>query len=408
MIGPQDRVTVVGAGIAGVSTAAALRRRGHSGPLVLLDAGAVPHDRPPLSKAYLSGRTGEDGVRLYPPEWFVEHDVDVRTGLRARSLDPATGTVVLPDGSSLVAEAVVLAQGAAARPPQVPGAGLGLPLRTLDDARRLRALLRPGARLVVLGAGLVGSEVAATATSLGVHVTLVDPDPLPLAAAVGEDVARVLHADHGRHGVRVVQDQVDSLAAVPGGTAVRLGGGEVLPADVVLLATGMRCVDDLARGAGLEVADGPGGVVVDERQRTSAAGVLAVGDGTRRRRPDGSPAAPAGHWDAARLDGDAAAATLLGQDAPPRGAAWFWSDRHGRHVEAVGDVRAGTRTLVRGTPGPDPFSVLAWADGVLVGAVSVDDVRTGRAARRLVDRQVPVDPDLLGNPATDLRVLLRG
>lgn len=430
-VGPDGTVVVVGGGIAGVSTVAALRRSGHRGPVTVLDEGDVLHDRPPLSKAFLRGDADVDDVRLYPPAWFVEHHVRVRTGTgtRAVTLDAATATVGLADGSDLVADAVVLAQGGVARTLDVPGGSLATTLRTLPDARLLRDGLRPGVRLVVVGAGLVGAEVAATASSLGASVTLVDPDPLPLARVVGGDVARILHADHASHGVQVVTDEVaevlcdgpDRAAGVEGTASgavralrVRLVGGVVLGADLLLVATGIRCADDLARSAGLTVAaavgsdpSGSGGVVVDDRQRASVARVLAVGDVSRRRRADGSVAPPAGHWDAARLDGEAAAATLLGLETPPRGAPWFWSDRYGRHVEVTGYPTGGIRTVHRGDPGPGPFSVMGWRDGVLTGAVTVDDPRTARAVRRLVDRRVVVDPDVLADPAADLRSLLR-
>ncbi|MGJ7439754.1 NAD(P)/FAD-dependent oxidoreductase [Aquipuribacter sp. MA13-6] len=406
-VGPAGAVTVVGGGVAGVSTVAALRRLGHTGRLVLLDAGAVLHDRPPLSKAYLAGTAAEGELGLHPPEWFTEHDVDVRQGVRAVALDPAVAVVGLSDGTTVTADAVVLAQGASAHRPPFAGVELATVLRTLDDARGLRERLRPGARLVVVGAGLVGAEVAATAVALGVTVTLVDPDPVPLAAVVGPEVARLLHADHARHGVEVVQDTVTALEGDDvDGLVVRLVGGARLAADAVLVATGMVPVDDLARSSGLLRADG-GGVVVDDRQRTSAPAVLAVGDGTRRRH-GGVTAPPGGHWDAARLDGETAAAVLLGLPAPDRGAPWFWTDRYDRHVEVVGDPTAGARTVVRGTPGQGPAAVLGWRDGLLTGAVSVDDPRTARAVRRLVDRQVTVDPDVLADPATDLRALLRG
>ncbi|MFC3689656.1 NAD(P)/FAD-dependent oxidoreductase [Aquipuribacter hungaricus] len=459
MITTDGRVVVVGGGVAGLSAAVELRRLGHRGPLVLLDRLDALHDRPPLSKAFLRDEVEVEDLSPYPHELLRDQGVDVRTGSAAVRLDPGDdqvpAAVTLADGTVLTADAVVLAEGGRAARPPVPGVELALALRTLDDARALRPHLLPGRRLVVLGAGLVGAEVAATAVGLGVEVTLVDPDPLPVAGAVGADVARVLAADHVRYGVRLVtaaavrlsdgapagtaaasgEDASEGTAASEGtvaseGTAaagaedgladerddrrpvlVELSDGSALEADVVLVATGMRPVDDLATGAGLEVAPG-GGTLVDGAQRTSAPRVLAVGDGTCRRRPDGGPGAPAGHWDAARLDGLAAAVVLLGQEPPARGAPWFWSDRHGRHVEVVGTVAVveepGSRTVVRGEPGPGPFAVLAWRDGVLAGAVAVDDALTARAARRLVDRGVRVDPDALADPATDLRRLVRG
>ena len=415
MVGPDGRVVVVGGGVAGLSVVVELRRLGHLGPVVVLDLGTVLHDRPPLSKTYLRGEVAAGDLAPYPLEQLRAQGVQVRTGTAAVSLDPGDpgrpATVGLADGSVLPAEAVVLAEGGRAHRLPVPGEGLALRLRTLEDARALRPLLRPGRRLVVLGAGLVGAEVAATAVGLGVEAALVDPDPLPLAGVLGSEVARVLVEDHVRHGVRVVTAAAERLDEVPGtgGALVRVGlsDGTMLEADVVLVATGMLPVDDLARAAGLDVA-ARGGTLVDERQRTSSARVLAVGDGTRRRRGEGREAASAGHWDAARLDGLAAAAVLLGQDVLGRGAPWFWTDRYGRHVEVVGEPTGGTRSLLRGVPGTGPFAMLGWADGVLTGAVAVDDPRTAQAARRLVDRAVVVDPDALADPGTDLRALARG
>ncbi len=412
MIAPEGRVVVVGGGVAGLSAAVELRRLGHGGLLVVLDAGPVLHDRPPLSKAFLRGEVTDTGLAPYPPQQLAELGVQVRTGQGAVSLDaggPGSPAVVTTaDGGEHEADAVVLAEGGRAHRLPLPGDELALVLRTLDDARRLRARLHPGARLVVLGAGLVGAEVAATAVGLGAVVTVVDPDPLPVAGALGPVVAGVLREDHARHGIVLVTAAAERIERLPeAGLRVGLSDGSGLEADVVLVATGMRPVDEVARTAGIEVAPG-GGTLVDGLQRTSAARVLAVGDGTCRRAPDGSAGVPAGHWDAARLDGLVAAAVLLGQEPPARGAPWFWSDRHGRHVEVVGDPTAGSRTLVRGEPGPGPFSVLAWRDGVLTGAVAVDDALTARAARRLVDRAVVVDPDTLGDLGTDLRRLARG
>ena len=415
VVGTDGRVVVVGGGVAGLSVAVELRRLGHLGPVVVLDRGAVLHDRPPLSKSYLRGEVAADDLAPFPSQQLLAQGVQVRTGTVAVSLDPGApdrpAVVGLADGTVLGADAVVLAEGGRAHRLPVPGQELALQLRTLDDARALRPLLRPGRRLVVLGAGLIGAEVAATAVGLGLDVTLVDPDPLPLAGVLGPEVARVLVEDHGRHGVRVVVAAAERLEAAPigAGPPVRVGlsDGSTLEADVVLVATGMAPVDDLARAAGLEVAVG-GGTLVDRRQRTSSPRVLAAGDGTRRRRARGGVAPSAGHWDAARLDGLAAAAALLGHDVPVRGASWFWTDRHGRHVEVVGDPVGGSRSIARGVPGTGPFAVLGWRDGVLTGTVAVDDARTTQAARRLVDRAVVVDPDELADPATDLRALARG
>ena len=172
------RVVVVGAGLAGVSTCVELRRRGYDGGLVLVDNGPFPHDRPPLSKDYLAGIADDAKICLQPPGWFDEHQVDLRAGARAVALRPAARSVELADGREEHANAVVIATGGNSRPLPVPGGDTPAVhmLRTVDDARQLREVLRPGTRLVVIGAGLIGAEVASTARRLGVDVVLVDGD----------------------------------------------------------------------------------------------------------------------------------------------------------------------------------------------------------------------------------------
>ncbi len=420
------RVVVVGGGIAGVSTVVGLRSGGFDGEVVLVEGGGLPYDRTPLSKAYLAGTADLGALALQPAAWYAEHDVELRTGTTAAALvlpgpdrdgagagagsSDAGPAVRLADGSWLAATEVVLATGGRAARPAVPGADDPRVhvLRTVADADALRDALRPGARVVVVGAGLLGAEVTATALGLGCRVTVVDPEPVPLAPALGPQVAAWLHSRHAAEGATVVAAALDRLEATDDGLRAHLAGAPEtagpLLAEAVLLAVGMAPETRLAEEAGLRV---DGGVVVDEGQVTSHPGVLAVGDATRRR-VGGVLRPRAEHWDAARQDGERAAATLLGTVRPPETAAWFWSDRHGVHVEAVGRMDEATGTVVRGSVGQPPFAVLGLRDGVVVGAVAVDDPTTVRAARRLVDRRTPVDADRLADPATDLRRLLRG
>jgi 3-phenylpropionate/trans-cinnamate dioxygenase ferredoxin reductase component len=401
------RVVVVGAGLAGVSTCVELRRRGYDGGLVLLDAGPFPHDRPPLSKDYLAGIADDAKIRLQPPGWFDEHHVDLRAGARAVALRPAARSVELADGREEHADAVVIATGGNTRPLPVPGGDTPAVhmLRTVDDARQLREVLRPGTRLVVIGAGLIGAEVASTARRLGVDVVLVDPVNPPLRAAVGLRVATFLHAQHRDYGIDVRTAAVDRIEQQGSGATVYLSGpAEPVTADVVLAAIGIIPATALAESADLAV---DGGVLVDDRHRSSNPAVFAVGDAARARRGDGSPGTRVEHWEAAQKGGAAVAAALLGAEPPVKGAPWFWTDRHGCHVEVAGSMTVAEITARRGTLGDGPYMEFTLAQGRCVGAVAVDDSRNLRAARRLIDAGLQVDPDALADPGADLRKLAR-
>ncbi|RCK69877.1 hypothetical protein DT076_07525 [Desertihabitans brevis] len=308
------------------------------------------------------------------------------------------------DGRRQPADTVVLATGGTPALPPVPGVEHARTLRTRADADRLRADLGPGRRLVVVGAGLVGSEVAATATRLGTAVTLVDP-VVPLVDVLGWDLAVWLHLRHRERGVTMVADLVRSITPAASGTGTSLAvevEGAVLPADVVLVATGLAPVLPAHLDPAPELAP-DGAVLVDELGRTSVPGLLAVGDCSAPRALGRS----AGHWEAARLDGEAAAAGLLGGSPPARGPSWFWSDRHGHHLEVLGTMADAEQQVVRGTLGEPPFAVLGLRGGRLVAAASVDDPATVKAARRLAGRGVELDAAALADPSVPLRSLLR-
>lgn len=414
-------VLVVGGGIAGVSTVAELRKNGYAGELTLVSVDAVPYDRPPLSKEHLAGAKDLDSIALQAPEWYAEQRIDLVTEL-AEGLDPAAGTVALSDGRKLTADRIILATGGWPLWPDLervvrelldhPPAGEGIPrsttgihtLRSAEDADALRHALLPGARLLVVGAGLIGAEVASTARKLGCEVVLVDPADPPIAAAVGTRVAAWLHSLHAVHGVEAVTATVEKLESTRAGVVAHIAG-ELEPRtfDSVLLAVGMVPDTALAKAAGLEVDNG---VLVDDRQVTSHPNVLAVGDCARRR---GHRRAE--HWEAALHDGQRAATTILGIAALAETAPWFWTDRYDLHVEVVGEMPepdAEHEDVVRGTLGKPPFSVFTLRGERVIGAVAVDDPNAVRAARRMIDRGVDVRACDLADPETDLRKLLRG
>ncbi|MGH3352134.1 MAG: NAD(P)/FAD-dependent oxidoreductase [Nocardioides sp.] len=416
-------VVVVGGGIAGVSTVAELRKSGYAGELTLVSRDGFPYDRPPLSKAYLAGEKPLDAIALQRPDWYAEQRITLVGGADAVSVRPDAGEVELADGRVLRADRIVLATGGRAILPAIArvrrDVSVGLPmgngqdrpvvspihvLRDVADADRLRTQLVPGARLLIVGAGLIGAEVASTARGLGCEVVLVDPLDPPLAAAVGIEVARWLHGLHAAHDVETVTTAVEALMATSTGIAAQLKGErDSREFDVVLLAVGLVPETGLAEAAGLETSRG---IVVDEVQVTSHSSVLAVGDCARLRDHH-----RAEHWEAAHLDGARAAATILEIAPPPATAPWWWSDRYGLHLEGVGEMRtpdAEHESVVRGVVGEPPFSVFTLRGERVVGAVSVDDPNAVRAARRMIDRAVGVRAVDLADPSTDLRKLLRG
>ena len=383
MGGVPAQVVIVGGGIGGVSTAAALRAGGFSGGISLVDDAPHPLDRPPLSKESHAGTRRLTDIALEQPEWYHDHDVRLLTRTRAAALRPGEGVVEIEDGRTLAASTVVIATGGRAARPAIPGADSERVhvLRTVDDADRLRAAASPGTRFLVVGAGLIGAEVSSTLTGLGAEVTLVDIVSPPLAQVLGEPVARWLHEVHQAHGVTVLQGGVERFEPVGGGsdgglTAHLTHGRGSLVVDRVVLALGMVPETALAGAAGLATGRG---VIVDPRQVTSNPAVLAIGDATEVR-VDGTVQPRAEHWEAARLDGERAAATIIGRPLPTPTASWFWTDRHGLHVEVVGDLAAG-QIVMRGALGVPPFSAFAIRDRAVVGAVAVDDSKAVRAAR---------------------------
>ena len=403
------RILVVGGGVAGFSAASELRARGYNGELTIVSAEGLPYDRPPLSKGYLLGTEDARKIRLAPEKWYAEHEVALVTD-RVVGLRAAEGSVELEGGLMLSADRVLLATGSVPRQLSIPGADAALTLRTLADADALRDALVGGARVAVVGAGLIGSEVASAAVVLDADATLVDPVAPPLVPAVGEALAQRLHAMHAERGVRTLVSVPLEIEAAHDGVPrlVRLADGSAVGADVVVVGIGVSPETRLAEAAGLAVDDG---ILVDSSGTTSNPSVFAAGDASRLRRPDGTLARRSEHWEAAVRSGQAAAAGMLGEEPPHFGAPWFWSDRHGVHVEAVGTLderqMRGARTVLRAVDGVPQAAFLLADDGHLLGCAAVDLPLMVRAARRIIDRGLMPDPQALADPAVDPRKLTR-
>lgn len=397
-------IAIVGGGLAGFTAAQELRKHGYDGTISIIDPEGVPYDRPPLSKEYLDGTMPAEKLSYVPDSWYTDNAVGLVTD-RVTALLPGQGRLALAGGTDLTADAVVLSLGGRARTLPVPGGDLPglLHLRTKDDADLLRTKMVPGARITIIGAGLIGAEVASTAARHGAQVTLVDPVPVPLAPICGSELSVRLHGMHAAHGVDVRCAMTTELSLDGEEYTVVLNDGSRILADTVLVAVGIVPETGLAKEAGLDTDQG---IVVDEAHRTSNPAVYAAGDVARIRHSDGTLLRRHEHWESAMHGGQAVAATLVGKDLPQHGAGWMWSDRYGVHVEAVGDMVNGT-PIVRVVGGVPVASFRIEADGRLIGACTLDGGTTIRAARRIIDRGIVVDPLKLADPSVDLKKLAR-
>ena len=381
-----DTFAIVGAGLAGARAAETLRAEGFDGRIVLLGAEAhLPYERPALSKGYLQGTA--EAPFAHPAEWYAERDVDLRLGTRVTALDPAAHEVETADGDRLRYAKLLLTTGASPRP--LAGA---VTLRTLDDSDRLRAALRPGVRVVVIGAGWIGLEVAAAARVAGAEVTVLEQAAAPLLAVLGPEMAAVfarLHVEHGvdlRCGVTVRAVQPDAV----------LLDDETVPADLVVAGIGVTPDADLARAAGLAVENG---VLVDEHLRTDAPDVLAAGDVANAYHPFVGKHVRVEHWANALHQPVVAAKTMLGQDAVYDRLPYFFTDQYDLGMEYTGF--GGGEVVVRGD---DREFVAFWLrDGRLTAAMNVN-VWTGvpEVAQRLIRSGARLDPAALADPAVPL------
>jgi 3-phenylpropionate/trans-cinnamate dioxygenase ferredoxin reductase component len=383
------RVVVVGAGLAGLRVSEELRARGYQGALTLIGAEhRLPYDRPPLSKKMMIGEIDDTSLR---PD-MESLAVDVRLGETAVELGHQ---IVRTDAAEYEWDAAVLATGAV--PVRLPGDGPQRVLRTADDALALRALLQTGIRLVIVGAGWIGAELATAATVRGAAVTVLEAADAPLAAAVGSQVGLATVPWYAEAGADLRLGQ--SVAAVRPG-AVELSSGELLPADVVVTAVGVRPAVSWLTGSGVRLDNG---IAVDAQLRTTVPGVFAVGDcasfwsGRYQRQLRFE------HWDIALHAPEVAAANVLGADTEYNPVPYFWSEQFGRMVQYAGWHGAAQRLIWRGDPAGAKWAA-CWLSGErLVAALTVGLPRDLVQSRRLIEAGSRVDPDRLADPAIPVR-----
>jgi 3-phenylpropionate/trans-cinnamate dioxygenase ferredoxin reductase component len=389
---------IVGAGMAGGKAAETLREEGFDGRVVVVGAEAErPYERPPLSKDYLRGESERVGVYLQEdPSWYEQYEVELRTSTSAESVDLAGRAVVLDGGERIDYDALLLATGAEPRRLPVPGADLeGVHvLRTLDDSDALRAVLDRGGRLVVVGAGWIGCEVAASARQRGMEVAVVEPQSVPLEGVLGPELGafyRDVHTDHG-----VVLHLGTGVEAIEGeGRAerVRTTDGTTLEADAVLIGVGVAPRTALAVG----VFDVDNGILVDAGLRASAEGVFAAGDVANHHHPLFGRLRVE-HWGNALEQGPVAARAMLGQDVTYDRVPYFFSDQYDVGMEYAGHSSPGDEVVFRGDPASREFIAFWLRDGRVTAGMNVNVWDVNDQIQAVVRSGASVDPARLREP----------
>jgi 3-phenylpropionate/trans-cinnamate dioxygenase ferredoxin reductase component len=399
---------IVGASLAGAKAAETLRTEGFDGRIVLIGAEHErPYERPPLSKDYLRGEAGRDKVYVHDEGFYDEQDIDLRLGRTATRLDTSNRELELDDGERLRYDRLLLTTGAEPRRLNIPGAHLDgvLYLRSVGDSDALRERLNRGGAVVVVGAGWIGAEVAASARQRGLDVTVIEPASVPLERVLGAELGafyRDIHADHGvKMALRTGVEAFDGETAVE---RVRTSDGRELGCDFVVVGVGVQPRIQLAAQAGLAVDNG---IVVDDRLQTSAPGVFAAGDVANSHHRFYGERIRVEHWANALNQGPAAARSMLGQSAAYERLPYFFSDQYDVGMEYSGFARSWDRVVFRGDPAGREF-IAFWLvqDRVLAG-MNVNVWEVNDDVQALIRERAVVDDRRLANPDVPLAEIAR-
>jgi len=408
----EQTFIIVGASLAGAKAAEELRGRGFDGRIVLIGAEPErPYERPPLTKDYLRGESPREKAYVHEANFYTEHEIELLTSRRVATLDPGASRITLADGRELGFDRLLLATGAEPRRISTPGADLeGVhSLRTLADCDQLRDRIGAGGHVVVVGAGWIGSEFAASARQRGLEVTVIDPLALPNERVFGPEIGSFYRDVHAQHGVELLLG--DGVEAFEGDAAiarVRTASGRVVDCDFAVVGIGVMPRVELAEHAGLEVDDG---VLVDEQLQTSAPGVFAAGDIARAWHPFFGERIRVEHWANALNQGPAAARAMLGEPVSYDRIPYFFSDQYEVGMEYSGHAPQWDEVVFRGDRNDGEFIAFWLQDGRVIAGMNVnvwdvnETVQTLIRSRQAVDVGALTDSDtplesLLGQPAT--------
>jgi 3-phenylpropionate/trans-cinnamate dioxygenase ferredoxin reductase subunit len=401
-------VIIIGAGQAGGEAAFALREGGFAGPVTIIgEEPHIPYERPPLSKALLIGNNEPADTYLREQAAYDEHDIALQLNVTARSIDRSGKGVDLSDGSALAYDKLLIATGARVRRLDLPGANLAgvFYLRDIADSLAIREALTPGAKLVVIGGGYVGLEVAASARKRGCEATVIEVADRIMNRVVAPEMSTHFTDVHRAAGVDIRTDIAPE--AIEGDGHVRelsLSDGSRIAADVIVIGIGVVPNSELAHDAGLDVDNG---IKVDEFTRTNDANIFAAGDVTNHFNPLLGRSLRLESWQNAQNQAIAAANIMLGGEEPHAEIPWFWSDQYDINLQMVGAPESWERVVRRDGGEDGRFTLFYMADGKLVAANTVDNARDIRPARQLIEKATPLTAEELADPGVKMQQLAK-
>lgn len=400
---------IVGASLAGAKAAQGMRQAGFDGRVVLIgEEPYLPYERPELSKGYLVGTRTKDELLVHPEQFYADNDIEVMAATTVTGIDRVASEVGIAGGAPLPYDRLLLTTGATPRSLDIPGVELAgvVTLRTVGDADSLREQISRARRVIVVGAGWIGCEVAAGARTSGAQVTMLTPDPFPLVRVLGPDVGAVFAELHAEHGVDLRLGT--GVAAIVGGDraqGVRTADAEVIDGDLIVLGVGAAPRDELARDAGLEVDDG---VLVDEFLTSSDPRILAAGDVANAWHPLLQRRLRVEHWDNAIKQGLAAGATMAGTPTAFTTLPFFYSDQYDFGMEYRGHAADWDQVVFRGDPASREFLAFWLHRGRVRAAMNANIWDRGDALDALLRSGAAPGPEQLADPTVDLLDLVPG
>lgn len=404
----QGPVVIVGGGQAGAWTAIALRERAPDRPIILVGEEPLPpYERPPLSKDVLASKKALESAYIRAPEYYEQNAIRLISGQRVSTIDRDAKQVSLQNGERLVYSRLVLATGCRA---------LTLPsisadhdtvcvLRSASDMEEIRSRLRPGAKIVAIGAGFIGLEIAATAVEASCEVTVVEREEFALSRVMAREVAQSIISLHEKRGVRFYWSAgVAGIEKAAQGTTVILEDGTRLPADMVILGVGAVPNTEQAEAIGLDCANG---ILVDEYGRTSDPSIFAAGDVTNHYNPLLKRRLRLESWQNAQNQGIAVARNLAGEDFSYGEVPWFWTDQYDVNIQMIGAPDSWDQVIWRGSGVDEKFTAIYMAGSQIVAGHTMNNARDIRVLRDLIGRGVAVDPQAAGDTSVKLKTLMK-
>jgi len=402
-----DSIVIAGAGHAAGQAAVSLRQGGFSGRIVMVgEEPYLPYQRPPLSKKYLSGELELERMYVRHQKFYDEHNIDIRLSTRVEKINCNDQTVALSNGQQERYGCLVLATGSHVRKLQIPGHDLeGIHyLRTVEDVHRIQDHFKPGARLIIIGAGYIGMETAAVAIAHDLDVTVVEMADRIMARALAPEVSIFFDQVHREAGVKILCDRDPNAEILGDGKVEALRGadGMDLPADLIIAGIGILPTTDIAEEAGLECADG---IIVDECCRTSDPHILAIGDCTnhpnhllgRRLRLESVHNA--------QEQAKTAAATLCGKLKPYNQIPWFWSDQYDLKLQIVGLSGDHDEVIIRGDFADRSFAAFYMKGDLLIAVDAVNSGREFMLSKKLIAQGARLEPEILADTSIDFKDL---